>query len=46
MPMIQGVLGPWLRASRPRGGGPTIGGTVLILGQLIGPVLAVRAAVG
>jgi antibiotic biosynthesis monooxygenase (ABM) superfamily enzyme len=46
MPMLQGVLGPWLRASRPRGGALTIGGTVLILGQLVGLMLVFRAVAG
>jgi antibiotic biosynthesis monooxygenase (ABM) superfamily enzyme len=46
MPMLPGVLGPWLRASRPRGGALTIGGTVLILGQLVGLMLVFRAVAG
>jgi antibiotic biosynthesis monooxygenase (ABM) superfamily enzyme len=46
MPMLQGVLGPWLRPSRPRGHAVTIGRTALILGQLIGLMLIFRAVVG
>jgi antibiotic biosynthesis monooxygenase (ABM) superfamily enzyme len=46
IPMPQGVLGPWLRASRPRGGALTIGGPVLIRGQLVGLMLVLRTAAG
>src|SRR5262249_23658139 len=46
MPMLEAVIGPWLRPSRPRGGALTIGGTVLILGQLVGLMLIFRAVAG
>jgi uncharacterized protein len=46
IPTLQGVLGPWLRPGRPRAGALTIGGTVLILGQLIGLMFVFRAVAG
>jgi uncharacterized protein len=46
IPMLRGVLGPRLRASRPRGGALTIVGTVLIRGQLVGLMPVFRIVAG
>jgi antibiotic biosynthesis monooxygenase (ABM) superfamily enzyme len=46
MPAVQVVLGPWLRASGPRGTAVTIRGAVLILLVLVGLMLVFRAVAG
>ena len=46
MPALQVVVGPWLRASGPRGTAITIRGAVLILLVLVGMMLLFRAVTG